>query len=1045
MEDFSKKHEKSPNPKINANLFSLLTFGYTIPTYLKSMRIAFTEDDMYETLPEHCADNLGTFALKLWTRRLENCPENKKNSLLIKILMKLFARDYLISFALLIVVEVGAKIYMAIALGNFIESYGNEDRQTIYINASLIIICAFIYLTISHQYFLMCASSGLKMQVVCATLMYDKILKLNKKALTQTTSGQIINLLSNDLNPFENFFNTTHYLGVVPLQTIIVMYLTYNEIGISSAIGASLIFLFIPLHYLSAKLIAKYRTKTFVSRDERIRLMNEIIQGITTIKMYAWEKSFAPIIALYRKLEISSIRKCLYLKGTLSTHNIFITTSLFVTVMSTAFFNTTLSAKSAFIIATLYYIFGINFMLYIPQGSASLQECRISFQRITTFLLSDEVQLNDYSINTEYAVSIVNGSAKWNEHSDYFTLSKISCNIKFNSLTAIIGAVGSGKSSLFYVILQELPLLEGSLNVNSALSYCSQEPWIFSASVRNNILFGNKFDEERYKKVIKCCALELDLKTFSYGDKTIVGERGALISGGQKARINLARAVYREADIYLLDDPLSAVDTHVSKQIFENCIQTFLKNKTVIFITHQLQLLKYADHVIALENGEVAVEGCPLDLEKTGFNFVKHHEKFDEETTETIDKSRKAHFHDDVCSNKHLKVKSESQSHSEYHSQRKLNIYIYSGITILTIGATITRVIIFVNLSMKSSEVLHNSIFKKVLHASLTFFNNNSSGRILNRFSKDLGTMDDILPNTALVAFRSLLSVSGVLLVICVVDPWFIIPTAVVLVIIYFMRKVYLLTNLSVIRVESNARSPIYGHANTSVQGLVTIRAHKVQQILSKEFNTFLDERSSVYFLYLTMSRSFAFFVDVICYLRKKISIIPQDPVLFSGTVRKNLDPFDEFDDNILWKAVEEVKLKEVIHGMGSGLNSAISQNGSNLSVGQRQLICLARAIIRNNKILILDEATANVDLKTDVIIQETIRNNFINCTVLTIAHRLNTILDSDKVLVIDHGQVVEFDQPRVLLQNKQGFFYAMVQHSEESISKTALEIKENV
>ena len=178
--------------------------------------------------------------------------------------------------------------------------------------------------------------------------------------------------------------------------------------------------------------------------------------------------------------------------------------------------------------------------------------------------------------------------------------------------------------------------------------------------------------------------------------------------------------------------------------------------------------------------------------------------------------------------------------------------------------------------------------------------------------------------------------------------------------------------------------------------------------------------------------------------LRSNLSIIPQEPVLFSDTLRKNLDPLNEYNDADLWNALEEVELKGVVHNLTGGLQTKMSEGGSNFSVGLRQLVCLARAIVRKNKILVLDEATANIDPHTDCLIQTTIRRKFEDCTVVTIAHRLHTIIDSDKVLVIDAGQLIEFDHPYKLLQSN-GTFYNMVQQTGRAMADNLFKISEKV
>lgn len=295
--------------------------------------------------------------------------------------------------------------------------------------------------------------------------------------------------------------------------------------------------------------------------------------------------------------------------------------SIFASILAYVLFGYNITAEQVFVLTSFYNILRQSMTVFFPQGIAQVAEASVSIRRLNNFMLYEETQIcnetkarvkqidNSKSEDKGNGIFIRNATAKWTESCVDNTLTNITLNITPGQLLAVIGPVGSGKTSLLHTVLKELPLIDGAIEVNGEISYASQEPWLFAGSVRQNILFGLPMDKERYRNVVRVCALERDFSLFPYGDRTIVGERGVSLSGGQRARINLARAVYKQADIYLLDDPLSAVDTHVGKELFENCITGFLREKTCILITHQLQYLKEVDHIIILESGMVKAEG----------------------------------------------------------------------------------------------------------------------------------------------------------------------------------------------------------------------------------------------------------------------------------------------------------------------------------------------------------------------------------------------------------------------------------------------------
>ncbi|KAF5273609.1 hypothetical protein FQR65_LT04608 [Abscondita terminalis] len=1247
MESGSKSKRK-PNPRESASIISIITFFYTLPIFLKGRKKDFTEDDVYETLSRDKSGMLGDEAEKLWAQELNTCKQFNKTPNIRNMLMKMFKYNLARVAVGHLMNDLIFRPAQIISLGYLISYYLDEstkkDDNPYYYVVGLLastLSSVFILQLVLVEGF----HTGMDMRVAACSLIYRKALKLNHSAFGDTTVGQMINLLSNDVGIFDRFTAVHHCVYVGPAQLILFTYLMYSEIGPSAFIGVSVLILFIPFQGLMGKLSAKYRLKTATRTDARIRLMDEIVRGIEVIKMYAWEKSFAKLVRLYRKLEIQSIRKVSYIKGTYMMYFIYISVPLFLTILSYVLFGNTLNARNFFYTSAMYSTVGFTMATVFPQAISLIRESGVSSSRIVKFLLLEETDTNYNACIGSPFIKMRNVTAKWSKAVEN-TLNNLNLNVETGNLVAVIGPVGSGKSSLLQCILNELRTASGELTVNGTISYSSQDPWIFNSSIRQNILFGKDLEKRRYRDVVNKCALAADFKMFSAGDRTIVGEQGSFLSGGQRARINLARAVYRDADIYLLDDPLSAVDVSVGKQIFEECICDYLKKKTVILVTHQLQYLQHVDRIIVLENGQVKANGRFEDLQTSQMDFLKllksnldgndnnerEYTLVKYESATQLDESPKVHqeqrstgavsfwIYKDyfaACGSYGLLVlviflfvvvqlvlsgsfyfmtywvnfeqKLSEVSRTVGSNERIHFVYTYLGITVAVVVLTILRNTISYNLCMRASITLHDSMFNSLVRGTLQFFNENGSGRILNRFSKDIGAVDELLPTTIIITSQTMISILGIVTVTCIVNPWLIIPSALVLLLSNYLKNFYLASSLSIKRLEGVTKSPVFGHLHATLCGLTTIRGFRAQEVLRKEFDDKQDIHSSAYYLFICTTRTLGYWLDVVSFiyitcitlvlvafskekyggniglaitqamqlllqlqwgvrqstdmenymtsvervleynsidherpftnsttkpdemwprfgkivfdkvflsysadttvlknlsftiapeekigivgrtgagkssiissifqmfdiegniiiddinikdiglhdLRQKISIIPQNPIIFAGSVRRNLDPFDECTDDALWQALEEVKLKEVVKALDLGLKSEISEGGSNLSVGQRQLICLARAIIRNNKILILDEATANVDPQTDIVIQETIRKKFRKCTVITVAHRLQTVIDSDKILVMDAGKVVEFGHPYDLLQNKDGMFYKMMEQSKQSV-----------
>ncbi|XP_063983809.1 ATP-binding cassette sub-family C member 4-like isoform X2 [Diachasmimorpha longicaudata] len=1148
---------------------------------------------------------------------------------------------------------------------------------------------------------------GMRLRIASSSLIYRKILKLSRSSANKTAGGQIMNLLSNDVARFDQVFTLIHYLWITPIQSIALAYLIWQNVEIATLAGIFLLVMqTVPVQGYLSKLTARLRAKVAVRTDERVRLMSEIITGVQVIKMYTWEKPFLRLVSFARKHEIDVISVMSYWRGIIRASMVFTErTTLFFTVMTYVLLGNTLSAAKVFSMAQYFNRLQAGAAWYIPTALTHVSEATVTIKRLQNFLLLED----NHPLGTEQAsddvgsLTIEKVTASWDQDSITNTLADINITIKPCTLTAVAGPVGAGKSSLLQLILGELRSTNGHLTIGGTVSYASQEPWLFGGSVRSNILFGQPYEELRYRQVVRACALTKDFIQLPQGDRTLVGERGTSLSGGQRARINLARAVYRKADIYLFDDPLSAVDAHVGRSLFEGCFMEYLADKTRILATHQVQYLKDADLIIILNNGVIEKQGSFHDFGQDDFKLlhVDDEKEKEEETTEEnrmsnghiplipqvsyisgTDKDEEvdddepreteelmakgklsrslfgkyfrasasysllflfivflisgqlgssgsdywvAHWtnqvemrrfnhiiHRNLSRNMSLDINENGTSIQNYMSlsinltDRSHNrddhadegaLWIYGTLIAACTIFTIARNVIFFKICMNAGKNIHNLMLECLLQAPMKFFDNNPSGRIVNRFSKDTGCVDELLPNALIDSIQVFAVMIGILSQVIIINWWTIFSMAVMGYFYWHIRTLFLATAQDLKRLEGITKSPVFSHVNASLAGLATIRSAGGQEMLRKEFDNHQDVHTSANSLLISTSAAFGLWLDAVTIvfvafitysfiilkndstfagdvglaisqililcgmlqygmsqtaemvaqmtsvervlqytklenegpfdsavnskppaywppagriefdhvylrytqenapvlkdlnfiiesgmkvgvvgrtgagkssliaalfnlakfegtiridgvdtkkiglhdLRKKISIIPQEPMLFSASLRDNLDPFHQFKDEQLWSALEEVELK----AHSQSLDYVVTQGGTNFSAGQRQLLCLARAIVRNNKIIVLDEATANVDPATDALIQRTIREKFKDCTVLTIAHRLNTVMDSDRILVMDHGQVVEYDYPHKLLRKANGYLASMANETGATTVSTLKTIAE--
>ncbi|XP_040281246.1 multidrug resistance-associated protein 4 [Bufo bufo] len=1291
-------NEGKANPLQTANFCSKLFFCWLNSLFIVGHKKKLEEDDMYKVLPEDTSERLGEELQWYWESELQAAQKDGRVPRLTRAIIRCYWKSYSV-LGFFTFIEESVKVIQPIFLGNVIsyfEKYDHSDADlaSAYINAAALSVCTLLLAVFHHIYFYYVLRAGMKLRVAMCHMIYKKALRLSNTAMGQTTTGQIVNLLSNDVNKFDQVTIFLHFLWAGPLQAIAVTVLLWIEIGPSCLAGMAVLFILMPLQTILGKFFTSLRGKTATFSDTRIRTMNEVIAGMRIIKMYAWEQSFTDLVNEIRKNEISKVLQSSYLRAT-NLASFFVASKIivFVTFATYVLLGNAISASKVFVAVSLYSAVRLTVTLFFPSAIERVSEAKVSIRRIKNFLLLDEVSklaVEEPEKNEDnLLVQIQDLTCYWDTTLEMPTLQNLSCSVRPGELLAVIGPVGAGKSSLLSAILGELPKYKGFVDIRGRIAYVSQQPWVFSGTVRSNILFGKEYNQEKYERVLRVCALKKDMLQLEDGDMTMIGDRGVTLSGGQKARVNLARAVYQDADIYLLDDPLSAVDAEVGRHLFEKCISQALRKKLCILVTHQLQYLSAAKQILILKEGQMVGKGTFSELLQSGVDFASLLKSGEEEQSPTQDgplvkkSARNRTFSESSVWSQDSSVQSQKEgvtdalptepvltavqeesrsegtvgfkvykkyflSGSSYfmiflllllnilaqvsyvlqdwwlsywaNEQENLNITtganssdpqpekldlnlylgVYAGLTVATIVFGFLRSLLMFHVLVSAAQALHNQMFSSLLKAPVLFFDRNPIGRILNRFSKDIGHLDDLLPFTFLDFMQVFLQILGVIAVAVAVIPWILIPLLPLVIIFYFLRRYFLETSRDIKRLESTTRSPVFSHLSTSLQGLWTIRAFKAEERFQQSFDEKQDLHSESWFLFLTTSRWLAVRLDAICALfviaiafgslilsktldagqvglalsyaitimgsfqwgvrqsaevenlmisvervmeytqlekeaaweskkrpppdwpnkgmiafenvnfaysldgplvlrhltalirpkekvgivgrtgagkssliaalfrlaepegkiwidrvltsdlglhdlRKNMSIIPQEPVLFTGTMRKNLDPFDKHTDDELWNVLEEVQLKEAIEELPGKMETQLAESGSNFSVGQRQLVCLARAILRKNRILIIDEATANVDPRTDELIQKTIRDKFANCTVLTIAHRLNTIIDSDKIMVLDSGRVKEYDEPFNLLQNKESLFYKMVQQvgkaEASSLAETAKQV----
>ena len=1113
-------------------------------------------------------------------------------------------------------------------------------------------------------------------------------------------SGRIVNLMSTDTYRIDQASGMFHMVWTSPVAIVITLVVLLINLTYSALAGFGLLVIGIPLLTKAIKTLFARRRAINKITDQRVSLTQEILQAVRFVKYFGWESSFLERIDTIRKREIWGIQILLSIRNAINA----VSMSLPIFASMLSFITYSLSnhdLNPAYVFSSLALFNSLRMPLnLLPLVIGQVVDAWSSIGRVQDFLIAEE-QNDDFIWDMEgkNAVSMHNAAFTWERNvtqdpenkksgpppnkrrskevkhaekaaakagkpvdtsnngvdsastlteTEPFKIHDLDFSIGRNELVAIIGGVGSGKSSLLAALAGDMRRTTGSVTMGATRAFCPQYAWIQNTTVKENILFGKEYDKNWYEAVVDACALRQDLDMLPYGDLTEIGERGITVSGGQKQRLNIARAIYFNSDIVLMDDPLSAVDAHVGRHIFDNAICGLLKDKCRILATHQLHVLSRCDRVIWMQDGRIETIDTFSNLMNNNEDFQKlmattaqeeKQEDEDEVNEDEVEDEKKAAKKRKQAKRGAALMQQEERAVKSvgwnvyaayirasgsllfgpivillliisqganiatslwlswwtsnkwgYSTGAYIGIYAALGVTqaLLMFAFSVTLTV----LGTRASRIMLKRAMTRVLRAPMSFFDTTPLGRITNRFAKDVDIMDNNLTDAMRMYFFTLAMITSVFILIIVYFHYFAIALGPLFLMFLFSASYYRSSAREIKRHESVLRSGVFARFSEAVSGTSSIRAYGLQDHFTVGLKREVDQMNSAYYLTFSNQRWLSVRLDaignllvfttgilvvtsrfnvspsiaglVLSYilsivqmiqftvrqlaevenamvsterlhyygteldeepplhlkgvpdswpekgeivfnevqmryreglplvlqglnmtvaggerigivgrtgagkssimstlfrlvelsggsisidginiaqvglkdLRTRLAIIPQDPTLFRGTIRSNLDPFNEHTDLELWSALRqsdligaEEKLDDKTHGR-IHLDGIVEEEGLNFSLGQRQLMALARALVRGSQIIVCDEATSSVDMETDQKIQRTIQTGFKGKTLLCIAHRLKTIINYDRICVMDQGRIAQLDTPVALWQDEEGIFRSMCDRS---------------
>jgi ABC-type multidrug transport system fused ATPase/permease subunit len=1078
--------------------------------------------------------------------------------------------------------------------------------------------------------------AGTRMRALFLQLIYDKSLtRIITSGGKNSSLGKAVTLMTVDTEMFRRFLQNAYIAFIqIPLSLVIATSALFYVLGTSAVVPITVVILLFPITAFLGRKISKAQKKVLARSDARVSLVNELILGIRIIKYLGWEPFFEDRITNARQKEIKGIINVFMIQIGFSI--VGEGSGVFISFITFAVYSLVtgriLDPATAFTSLSLFKIISDN-LRRLPNQIKLYLNYKISMDRIISYLNEEDRQpVAQDPIGDQIAFRDALITYHMSDEVELFGFKSLSASFPKNKLTLICGPTGAGKSTVLLALLGELNLKYGSIFFPSiACAYSSQSAWIMNATIKDNILFGNDYDERRYLQVLQVCALLPDLQAIPGGDLTEIGEKGINLSGGQKQRVALARACYSQCPIVILDDPISAVDAKTAQYLLHHVLLGYLKGRTVIITSHASQLIApFSDKIIYLNQGEIEFNGDYEEFKSTRTTLESEEDVsepllHDDGNYHTIERESrlitqeakavgsvnwnvyKYYFSKSggfkfsilflsgfliqslarIANDWWLKHWTDHYNTTQIHAndpEASFFVIVYILLGIFVILASSFQMVSYMVGSWWASLALHHDLLVSLLYAPMRFFETTPTGRILNRFAKDMESIDREVMDSIQDLFGQLIQGVIILIVIASANILFLFAVPFIGIAYYYLSNLYLKSSRELKRFESLCRSPVYALFSETLSGVPTIRAYHSEKRFSDLMKSRIDDNHKARILWFSTNRwlslrtellsatvvlcagiiiilsdvtpgwaaltitysldftnalskavrahadvelamnsveriqeynaipqeppegvavdshwpskghvqvqrlslrytedspdvlrnvsfevfpgeklaicgksgagkstlTLAFFrilqipmnsvfidgVDIstlqLAVLRSKLSIIPQEPILFSGSIRSNIDPLGQASENDIWEAIKRVHFLETFSNDLVSLDTTIDEGGTNLSHGQRQLLCLARAYIARKPIVLLDEATASVDHETDHLIQKTIREEFKTNTVLCIAHRISTIIDYDKILVLNNGEVVEFGKPYDLMTKDTGPFKALCEETGE-------------
>ncbi|KAK9057213.1 hypothetical protein SSX86_024580 [Deinandra increscens subsp. villosa] len=1245
-------NHKAVTPYAECSIFSHLTFSWLTPLIATGHNKPLDLDD----IPDLSGLDSAKGSFPILRNRLERDRSNKLTTFSLAMALVHTTRTDILVTAILAVIYTLASYVGPYLIDAFIQFLnGNRDSE---LEGYLFVVIFFLAKVVEsvsqRHWFFKLQQGGIRARAALVAVIYQKGLTVSNQSKIGQLGGEITNLIAIDAERIGDFGWYIHDPWLVILQVGMALAILYLNLGIASLAALVAIGIVMLINIPLGSLQEKFQNELMKSKDNRMVKTSEILRNMKILKLQGWEMKYLSKIFDLRNVETKWL-KSLLLTSTTIISIFWVAPSFIAAVTFATCMLLGVPLDSGKILSAIATFKILQQPIYnLPDTISMIAQTKVSLDRITAYLnlndLDSGLVQTSPSSSSDVAVEIINGSFSWDVLSCNLSLKDINIKVFHGMKVAVCGTVGSGKSSLLSCILGEVSKVTGSVKVAGTKAYVAQSPWIQSGKIEENILFGKDMDRVRYDKVLEACALKKDLEILPFGDQTVIGERGINLSGGQKQRLQIARALYQDADIYLLDDPFSAVDAHTGSHLFKECVLGFLESKTVIYVTHQVEFLPVAEIVLVLKGGRIKQAGKYNDILDSGSDFMElvgaHKEALsiiDSINTDIESKNIKFIKKDGVeVKSDDTKVTKGQIVQKEEREKGSVSFSIYwkyitstyggalvpcillaaivfellqvasnywlawaspvsqdvmppvRGTTLITVYVALAfgsmfcifiRAMCLTTAGYKTANLLFNKMHLCIFRAPMSFFDATPSGRILNRASTDQSAVDLTIPNAVGVFTFAVIQLLAVIAMMSQISWQVYLVFIPVITICIWLQHYYISSARELARLVGVCKAPIIQHFSETVSGLTTIRSFhqeqrfqdinmkltdgysrpkfhsagaiewlsfRVELLSSVIFASFLvfllivpNEtidpsiaglavtyglnlnilQASVMWKLCNMENSIISVERILQYmsirseaplvvetcrphdlwpsngkvdiqnlqvryaphlplvlrgitcsfhggtktgivgrtgsgkstliqtffriveptggdifidginissiglhdLRSRLSIIPQDPTLFQGSVRSNLDPLEQYTDEQIWEALDQCQLGDEVRRKECKLDSAVSENGENWSMGQRQLVCLGRVLLKKCQILVLDEATASVDTSTDRTIQQTLGLHFSDSTVITIAHRITSVLNGDMVLVLEQGLVEEFDSPLKLLENKSTSFAKLV------------------